>query len=56
MDFSKLEMCIDIVKIWFGVAYWLISFARHTHIFPFPDDNLSKCQWIFTKLGLTFIL
>ena len=26
--------------------------ARNTSIFSFPDDNLSKCQWIFTKLGL----
>ena len=21
-------------------------------VFLFPDDNLSKCQWIFTKLGV----
>ena len=21
-------------------------------IFSFPDDNLSKFQWIFTKLGM----
>ena len=21
-------------------------------VFSFPDDNLSKCQWIFTKLGV----
>ena len=21
-------------------------------IFSFPDDNLGKCQWIFTKLGM----
>ena len=21
-------------------------------IFSFPDDNFSKCQWIFTKLGM----
>ena len=26
--------------------------ARDTHIFSFPDDNLSKHQWIFTKLGM----
>ena len=26
--------------------------ARDTHIFLFPDDNLSKHQWIFTKLGM----
>ena len=26
--------------------------ARDTPIVLFPDDNLSKCQWIFTKLGM----
>ena len=26
--------------------------ARHTPIFSFPDDNLSKRQRIFTKLGM----
>ena len=26
--------------------------ARDTLIFSFPDDNLSKHQWIFTKLGM----
>ena len=25
-------------------------------IFSFPDDNLSKNQWIFTKLGLGLIM
>ena len=25
---------------------------NHTAIFSFPDDNLSKHQWIFTKLGM----
>ena len=25
--------------------------ARDTPIFSFPDDNLSKYQWIFTKLS-----
>ena len=25
--------------------------ARDTPILLFPDDNLSKCQWILTKLG-----
>ena len=28
--------------------------ARDTPIFSFPDDNLSKHQWIFTKLGMCF--
>ena len=26
--------------------------ARDMPIFSFPNDNLSKCQWIFTKLGM----
>ena len=26
--------------------------ARDTPIFSFPDDNLSKHQWIFTKLSM----
>ena len=26
--------------------------ARDMPIFSFPDDNLSKLQWIFTKLGM----
>ena len=26
--------------------------ARDTPIFSFPDDSLSKHQWIFTKLGM----
>ena len=26
--------------------------ARDTPIFSFPDDNLSKHQWIFTRLGM----
>ena len=26
--------------------------ARNMPIFSFPDDNLSKRQWIFTKLGM----
>ena len=30
--------------------------ARDTPIYSFPDDNLSKHQWIFTKLGMALIL
>ena len=30
----------------------LSSRNRNTPIFSFPDDNLSKYQWIFTKLGM----
>ena len=51
-------MCIDIVEIWFGIANAQISqiftelSARDAPIFSFLDDNLSKHQWIFTKLGV----
>ena len=48
-------MCIDIVEIWFGIANGQIFTelsARDTPIFSFPDDNLSKRQWIFTKFGM----
>ena len=60
-------MCIDIVEILFGIANGQISSnfdgvicLRHvqelsapdTSIFSFPDDNLSKHQWIVTKLGM----
>ena len=51
-------MCINIVKIWFGIANGQISsnfygvICQDTPIFLFPDDNLSKYQRIFTKLGM----
>ena len=28
------------------------SVKRPSSIFSFLDDNLSECQWIFTKLGM----
>ena len=50
-------MCID-----FGDLVWdanskfphffLQLSARDMSIFSFPDDNFSKCPWIFIKLGL----
>ena len=57
--FTKLGMCIDIVEIWFGIgngANFVKNFdgvicPRHAQ-FSFLDDNLSKIQWIFTKLGM----
>ena len=51
-------MCIDIVEIWFGIAngqnrqILTALSARDTPIFLFPDNNFSKHQWIFAKLGL----
>ena len=55
--FTKLGMCIDIVKIWFGVPMgkfrqFLTDICRITSGFLFQDDNLSKYQQIFTKLGM----
>ena len=56
--FTKLGICIAIVKIWFGVAngqilsiFDRVTCQRHSN-FSFPDDNLRKNQWLFTKLGL----
>ena len=49
-------MFIDIMEIWllmgkFRQCLTELS-ARDTPIFSFLDDNLSKHQWIFTKLGM----
>ena len=48
-------MCIDNVKIWFGIADWKISSifglsARDMPMFSSLDNNLSKNELIFTKL------
>ena len=61
--FTKLGMCIDIEieEIWLGIANEQISSifdelsAYHTFIFLFLNDNLSKCQWIFAKLGIVIV-
>ena len=39
-----------------GVSWYHISCPPGVHlsIFLFPDDNSSKYQWIFTKLGMFF--
>ena len=41
------------------VSYWLsvhpsvhLSYIRPS-LFLFPDNNLSECWWIFTKLGMS---
>ena len=33
-------------------VYVCLSVSRTSIRFLFPDDNLSKHQWIFTKLGM----
>ena len=56
--FTRLGLCIDIMEIWFGIAYGqrLSIFDRvnlpATSAFLCPDDNLNKYQWIFTKHGM----
>ena len=56
--FTILSLCIDIVER-SGLGLQMGKFrqiltelsARDTPIFSFPDDNLSDCQGILTKLG-----
>ena len=36
------------VSRWMSVCLSVLS--------SFPDDNLSNCKWIFTKLGMSMIL
>ena len=44
--------------LWFDVRHPCVcpsicQFLRPSvHLYSFPDDNLSKHQWIFTKLGM----
>ena len=45
-------MCIDIVEICFRIANGQILTILDMCIFSFPEYNLSKHQWIFTKLGM----
>ena len=51
-------MCIDVVEVCFGVAkgqissIFLQSYLHGTSVFSFQDNNLSKSQWIFTKLDM----
>ena len=35
-----------------GVEFLTELSAHHKSIFLFPDDKLSKCQWIFSNLGM----
>ena len=51
-------MCIDIMESGLGLLmgkfrqiFTELS-AQDMPIFSFPDDNLSKHQWIFTELGM----
>ena len=36
---------------YYGITLAVRVSVCRTSVFSFPDDTLSKCQWIFTKLG-----
>ena len=40
-----------IVAGYYGFAL-VIHVSVHLSVFSFSDDNLSECQWIFTKLSM----
>ena len=55
MEFTKPGMHNDIVEIWFGIANGQLSsiFDRVIYLrnkVSFQDNNLSKSQWMFTKI------
>ena len=62
--FSKVAICFLIfytlhtmVAGYYGITLAVCvsiraSACRPSVLFSFPDDNWSKCQWIFTKLGV----
>ena len=52
--FTKLGVCIDIMKLWFGIVNGqILSISdRVMSVFSFKDDNVSTYQWIFTKLDV----
>ena len=57
--FTKFGICIDIILWRSGLGLLMSKFcqiltkisARDMPTFSFPEDNLSKCQGILTKLG-----
>ena len=44
------------VSRWLSEGPYVRLSTRPSYLYPsvffFSDDNLSKCQWIFTKLGV----
>ena len=60
--FTKLDMCIDIVQILFGIAnghfhQFLTNLSVcKMSVYSFLDDNLRKHQLIFTNLVCALIL
>ena len=58
MDFCHLVCALIFWRSGLGLLmgkfrqFLTALFARDMLIFSFPDENLSKHQWIFTKLGM----
>ena len=58
MDFHQMVCSFILWRTGLGLFVgkfhlFLIELSAHDRsIFSFPDDNFSKCQWIFTKFGL----
>ena len=40
------------VSRWASMCLSIHQLYVHPSVFLFPDDNMSKHQWIFTKLGM----
>ena len=37
---------------WWSLCLSVCLFVVLISVFSFPDNNLSKCQWIFIKFGV----
>ena len=51
--FTKLRLCIDILKIWFGIAngqFLTVLSVRDTSRFSNPDDNFSNLNGLSSSL------
>ena len=38
---------------WLSVCLSVRPSVVRPSVFSFPDDNLSNCQWVYTKLGVS---
>ena len=56
MDFHQTKVCAlwsNCIAINGQFLQFLTELsACDTSVFSFPDDNISKCQWIFITLGV----
>ena len=56
--FAKLDTCIDIVEIWFGIVYGQIygSYLPARRLYFHFRVTTSKCQWISPNLMCALVL